>query len=200
MKAKINKIESYFQEHNGIARFSLIRKAGFHPDMLKNLEKDNKIEKIGRGLYWLISYNLGSYPDYVIVSLQSSKGVICLISALSFYGVTTEIPHFIDIAIPSGSRANRIKYPPVKFYRFSFKTWEAGIEEYDIAGHKVKIYSLAKTIADCFKFRNKIGMDVAREALKIAVTEKKISPQEIMKYAKICRVDNIIKPLLEVMI
>ena len=200
MKAKTNKIEAYLQSHGGVARFSSILKAGFHPDALRNIEKENKIEKVGRGLYRLTSYTLGSHPDYVIASLQASKGVICLISALYFHKATTEIPRVIDIAIPSGARANRIKYPPVKFYRFSPKAWEAGIEGYEIAGHKIRIYSLAKTIADCFKFRNKIGTDVAREAVKIAVTERGVKPKDIMHYAKICRVDRIIKPILETLL
>ncbi len=200
MIAKTDKIEAYLRSHGGIARFSSILKAGFHSDALKNLEKENKVEKIGRGLYRLTNYTLGSHPDYVIASLQTSKGIICLISALYFYKATTEIPRVIDIAIPSGARANRIKYPPVKFYRFSPAAWEAGIEEYEIAGHKIKIYSLAKTIADCFKFRNKIGADVARDAVKIAVTEKGIKPKDIMYYAKICRVDRIIKPILEALL
>jgi len=200
MKAKMNKIEAYFHSHGGVARFSSILKAGFHPDALKSLEKENKVEKIGRGLYRLTSYTLGSHPDYVIASLQAPKGVICLISALYFHNATIEIPHVIDIAIPSGSRANKIRHPPVKFYRFSPKAWEAGIEEHEIAGHKIRIYSLAKTIADCFKFRNKIGIDVARNAVKIAVTEKGIKPKDIMDYAKICRVDRIIKPILETML
>ena len=104
------------------------------------------------------------------------------------------------MAIPPIAHANRIKYPPVKFYRFAPKTWKSGIEERVISGYKIRIYSLAKTIADCFKFRNKIGIDVAREALKIAVTEKNIKPKEIMQYAKICRVDRIIKPILEAML
>ena len=197
---KANKIIEYIKEQGGVARFSLLRKAGFHPDTLKDLEKENKIEKIGRGLYRLSGGSLGSYPDYVLASLQSSKGVICLLSALYFHKATTEIPRFVDIAIPSGARANKIKYPPVKFYRFSPKAWEVGIAEYETAGHKIKIYSLVKTIADCFKFRNKIGIDVARDALKVAVTEKGIKPKEIMYFAKICRVDRIIKPILEAMI
>lgn len=200
MKAKTNKIEAYLQSHGGVARFSSILRAGFHPDVLKNLEKEKKVEKIGRGLYRLTSYTLGSHPDYVIASLQTSKGVICLISALYFHKATTEIPRVIDLAIPSGARANKITYPPIKFYRFSHKAWEAGIEEYEIAGHKVRIYNLAKTVADCFKFRNKIGIDVVRDAIKTAVTEKGIKPKDIMLYAKICRVDRLIKPILEAML
>ena len=104
------------------------------------------------------------------------------------------------MAIPTGARANKIEYPPVQFYRFSQSTWKTGVETHEIEGHKIKIYSLAKTIADCFKFRNRIGINVARESLKIAITEKKVKPTEIYKYAKICRVDKIVKPILEAMI
>jgi predicted transcriptional regulator of viral defense system len=106
----------------------------------------------------------------------------------------------VDIAIPRNTHANRIKYPPVRFYRFAPQVWEAGIGEHKIDGHIIRVYSLAKTIADCFKFRNKIGTNVARDALKAAITEKNIKPKEIMRYAKICRVDSIIKPILEAII
>ena len=200
MKAKTDKIIEYFKSHGGVVRFSSIRKAGFHPDVIKKNENEKKIEKIGKGLYRLVGDTIGSHPDYVIASLQTSKGVICLLSALYFYRATNEIPRAIDIAIPAGSRANKIKYPPVKFYLFSPDTWKAGVEKHEIEGHRIKIYSLEKTIADCFKFRNRIGINVAREALKIAVAEKHVKLTDIMKYAKICRVDRIIKPILETML
>jgi len=200
MKAKTDKIIEYFKRHGGVARFSSIRKAGFHPDMINKNETEQRIEKIGKGLYGLVGDTIGSHSDYVVASLQTSNGIICLISALYFYGATNEIPRFVDIAISTGSRANKIKYPPVKFYRFSPVTWKAGVEKHEIEGHKIKIYSLAKTIADCFKFRNRIGINVAREALKIAVTEKHVKLKDIMGYAKICRVDKIVKPILETML
>jgi predicted transcriptional regulator of viral defense system len=200
MKTKTDKIIGYFKSHGGVARFSSIRKAGFHPDIIRMTENDGKIEKIGKGLYRLVGDNIGSHPDYLIASLQTSKGVICLVSALYFHGATNEIPRFVDIAIPTGSRANKIKYPPVKFYRFSQNTWMAGVEKHEIEGHSVKIYGLAKTVADCFKFRSRIGLNVAREALKVAITEKKVKPKDIMEYAKMCRVDRIIKPILEAML
>jgi hypothetical protein len=103
----------------------------------------------------------------------------------------------VDIAIRRGTHADKIKYPPVRFYRFAPETWEAGIDDYEIEGHKIRVYNLAKTVADCFKFRNKIGINIARDALKEAVLEKGISPKEIMFFAKICRVDNIVKSILE---
>ena len=200
MEQKKKRMFDYFKKHGGIARFSSIMKAGFHPDTLRALEKEGKIEKIARGFYRMTHYTFGPYPDFVIASLQLPRGIVCLVSALAFHEATSEIPGHVDIAIPAGTRANRIKYPPVRFYRFSTKTWNAGIEVHQAEGHKIRVYNLAKTIADCFKFRNRIGVNVARDSLKIAVIEKGITPQNIMKYAKICRVDKIIKPILETMI
>ena len=200
MEQKAERLLNYFKTHGGIARFSSIIKSEFHPDTLSALEKEGKIEKIARGLYRVAHYTFGSYPDFVVVSLQAPRGTVCLISALAFHEATNEIPGYVDIAIPTGTRVNRIKYPPVRFYRFSVKTWNAGVEVHQVGGHKIRVYNLAKTIADCFKFRNRIGVNVARDALKIAITEKGIKPQDIMKYAKICRVHKIIKPMLETII
>lgn len=197
MESKAQKLIKFFKNKGGITRFSDILKAGFHPDSLISIEKEGKVEKLARGLYCLTDFVPSSHPDLVSASLQATRGVICLISALSFHEVTNEIPKYIDIAIVRGTHANRIKYPPVKFYQFSINTWKTGVEEHDIEGHKIKVYNLAKTIADCFKFRNKIGIDVAREAMKIAVQEKGEKPTEIIKFAKLCRVTTIIKPILE---
>ncbi|MBU0478620.1 type IV toxin-antitoxin system AbiEi family antitoxin domain-containing protein [bacterium] len=200
MQTRTQELINFLQSHDGVTRFSTILKAGFHPDSLIALEKEGKVEKIAWGLYRVANYLPGSQPDLVIVSLQAHRGIICLLSDLSFYKARSEIPKYVDLAIPQGIHANRIGYHPVRFYRFAPNAWKAGIEKHEIEGHRIKVYSLAKTIADCFKFRNKIGADVARDALKVAVTEKSIKPKEIMKYAKICRVDNIIKPILEAML
>lgn len=200
MQTRTQELINFFQRHGGVVRFSAILKAGFHPDLLTALEKEKKVEKIARGLYRVTNYIHGSHPDLVIASLQASRGVICLLSALSFYEITSEVPKYVDLAIPQGTHANRIKYPAVRFYRFAPQAWKAGIEEPEIEGYKIKIYSPAKTLADCFKFRNKIGMDIARDALKVAIAEKGVKPKEIMHYAKICRVGSIIKPILEAML
>lgn len=197
MSSKTQQLIIFFQRHGGTLRFSAILKAGFHSDSLTALEGEKKVEKIGRGLYQLTNREPDSHPDLVIACLQAPKGVVCLLSALAFHEVTNEIPKAVDLAIPRGIHANKIDYPPVKFYRFALETWKAGIEEHKIESHQIRVYSLEKTVADCFKFRNRVGLDVAREALKTAVTEKRISPKEIMRYAKICRVSNIVKPILE---
>ena len=200
MYPKSKSLTDFFQEHGGVARFSAMLKAGFHADSLASLEKEGKVEKIGRGLYRLMDHSIEAHPDLVMATLQAPRGVICLITALAFHEATDEIPRQIDIAIPRLTHANKIKYPPVKFYRFSKSSWEAGIEEHMVDGHKIRVYSLAKTIADCFKFRSKVGIDVAREALKTALDERKVKINDVMGFAKICRVDGIIKPIMEAII
>jgi len=197
MSAKTNDLMKAFRENKGILRFSRILEEGFHRKQVKALFDSGKIRRIGRGLYQLADVPAFSNPDFVSAVLQSPKSVICLISALSFHEATDEIPHRVDLAIPMSSRANKIDYPPVKYFYFSESAWKAGMETHKIDGYDVRVYDLAKTIADCFKFRNKIGFDVAQKALKVAVTEKHVRPSEIMEYAKVCRVANIIRPYLE---
>jgi len=195
-----SKLINFLKKKGGLASYAEIIDAGFHKAILKAVLNSGQIQKIDRGLYRLSDGSTLSSPDLVAVSIKIPKGIVCLLSALAFHEATNEIPHYVDIAIPRGAHANKMKYPPVRFYRFASHTWKAGIEEHEIEDHKIKVYNLAKTIADCFKFRNRIGADVARDALRVAVTEKGIKPKEIIQYAKICRVDSIVKPILEAMI
>jgi predicted transcriptional regulator of viral defense system len=197
MSTKTNELIRFFEASKGILRFARILKEGFHRKQVKVLLDAGKIRRMGRGLYQLADAPALSNPDFVSAVLQSPKSVVCLISALSFHEVTDEIPRRVDLAIPMSSRANKIDYPPVKYFYFSKAAWKAGIETHKIDGYDVRVYDLAKTIADCFKFRNKIGFDVAQKALKVAVAEKRIRPAKIMEYAKVCRVANIIRPYLE---
>jgi predicted transcriptional regulator of viral defense system len=200
MKTRKDELIQLFKKNKGVLRFSQALDAGFLRKHLKTLLDIGEIKRIGRGFYKLTNSPPLSNPDLVTVALTAPKGVICLISALSYYNATDQVPHSVYVAIPRGLRANKIDYPPVQYFRFNPKVWKSGIETYTIDGHSVKIYNLAKTIADCFKFRNKIGFDVALEALKVAITEKKVRSNEIMKFAKICRVDNVIKPYLEAIV
>ncbi|UCD15077.1 MAG: type IV toxin-antitoxin system AbiEi family antitoxin domain-containing protein [Candidatus Omnitrophota bacterium] len=200
MGFKKNELVDFLKKRGGVASYAEIIGAGFSKTHLKAGLNSGWMQKVDRGLYRLSDGTPLSNPDLVAVSIKVPKGTVCLLSALAFHEATNEIPQYVDIAIQRGAYANKIKYPPVKFYRFAPKVWKVGIEKYDIEGHEIKVYSLAKTVADCFKFRNKIGMNVARDALKVAVTEKNITPKEIMQHAKICRVDKIIKPILETML
>lgn len=197
MKIKNTKLIDFFMKRGGLAGYAEIIGAGFNKAILKSVLSSGQIQKIDRGLYRLSAGSLLANPDIVAASIKVPKGIICLLSALSFHEATSEIPRYVDIAIPRGKHANKIKYPPVKFYRFAPSIWEAGLEAHEIEGRRIRVYSLARTVVDCFKFRNKIGMDVARDALKVAVTEKGIKPKEIMRYAELCRVESIIKPILE---
>lgn len=200
MSAKKKALLKHFKKIGGLASYAAIIKAGFHNDTLQGLVSSGCIQKLDGPIYKLTELDDLENPDLVIAAIRVPKGVICLISSLAFYEVTDEIPRNVDLAIPRGTRGNKIEHPPVKYHRFSHAAWKAGIETKRIGGQDVRIYSLAKTLADCFKFRNKIGADVARDALKTALNERKVSPNEIMKYAKICRVVNVIQPILESLI
>ncbi len=200
MGKKEAELIDFLRRRGGLASYAEISKAGFNKSLLKTSLKSNRISRLDRGLYKLSEGTSISNPDLVVISIKIPRGVICLLSALAYHEATNEIPKYVDVAIPRGTHANRINYPPVRFYRLNSKAWEAGIESHEIEGHKIRIYSLAKTVADCFKFRNKIGIDLAREALKFAIVEKHTKPKEIMNYAKICRVDGLIKLLLENML
>jgi predicted transcriptional regulator of viral defense system len=131
------------------------------------------------------------------VSLRFPNAVVCLISALAFHDITTQIPHAVSVAVPRNSRVPLLDYPPVQAHRFSNNAYGSGIETHRIDGVSVKIYCPEKTLVDCFKFRNKIGMDVTLEALKLYRERKKFKPIELLDYAKICRVAMVIKPYLE---
>jgi predicted transcriptional regulator of viral defense system len=200
MGLKKAELVDFIKKKGGVVSYAEIIRAGFNKAHLKASLNSSWIQKVDRGIYKLSDGTSLSNPDLVAVSIKVPKGIVCLLSALAFHEATNEIPKYVDIAIPRGAHANKIKYPPVKFYRIAPNTWKAGIEKHEIGKHAIKVYSLAKTVVDCFKFRNKIGMNVARDALKVAVTEKNIAPKEIMQYAKICRVDKIIKPILETML
>ena len=200
MSARGDCLVELFRRCGGIAQYHDIKKAGFHNDILQSLIASGRIQKMSRSVYKLAEVDDLINPDLVIAAIKAPKGVVCLISALAFYEVTDEIPRHVDLAIPRGAHANKINHPPVKYYRFTQDAWQAGMEVQKIVGQEVRIYNLAKTIADCFKFRNKIGFDVALKALKNALSEKKVSPKEIMMYAKTCRVLKIVQPILESLI
>lgn len=197
---KESMLVKFLEKKHGVAAFSEIKNAGFHKATLKALQHSGKIEKTDRALYRLSKGEYLSNPDLVSVSIKAPRAVVCLISALYFHEATDEIPRRVDLAVSFGSRSVKIDHPPVRFYHFSKKAHEAGIEEHKIDGRTVRVYSLAKTLADCFKFRNKIGIDVARNALKEAITKRRVRPNEIMHYAEICRVHNVIRPILETLL
>ena len=165
--------------------------------MLYSLRDKGIIEQVSRGIYRLVELPPISNPDLVTVSLRFPNAVICLISALAYHDITTQIPHVVSMAVPRNSRIPSLDYPPIQVHRFSNEAYNSGIEKHLIDGVPVRIYSSAKTLADCFKFRNKIGMDVALEALKLYKTRKNFNLGELFKYANSCRVAKVMRPYLE---
>jgi predicted transcriptional regulator of viral defense system len=155
------------------------------------------IEAIARGLYRLRDMPPLGNPDLVSVALKVPRGVICLISALNFHEMTTQVPHAVHIALIPGTEPPRLEYPPVRISWFSGRVFTEGIENHNIDDVPVRLYGPEKTLADCFKHRNKIGIDVAVEALKLYRKRKPLRADELVRYAKVCRVEKVMRPYLE---
>lgn len=196
-KEIIKKALSVFENRGGILRTSEALSAGIHPRTLYKLMDDGYLTKLDRGLYMLAVDSPLSNPDIAIVAARVPNAKICLLSALDFHEMTKEIPHKVHIAIARTQRDPKIDYPPIEVYRFTDESFTEGVEKHEIDGQTIQVYNPAKTIADCFKFRNKIGKQIALEALQTGLYQKKIAVKEILKYAKICRVEKILKPYLE---
>ena len=186
-----------FRKHGGQLRMSEAIAHGITRYMLYSLRDRGIIEQVSRGIYRLVELPPISNPDLVTVSLRFPNAVICLISALSYHNITTQIPHVISVAVPRDSRIPSLEYPPVQAHRFSNEAYNSGIENHSIDGVPVKIYTPEKTLADCFKFRNKIGMDVVIEALKLYKSRQQFNLEKLLTYAEVCRVKNIMTPYLE---
>ena len=192
-----DKIKELFLAQGGYLRMSQAMKAGISRYTFYALRDQGLFVQESRGLYRLSEPSAYPYPDIAIVSLRCSKAVLCLVSALSFYGVTTQIPKEVSIALPRGTRTPTIQYPPLRAHFFSKASYEAGIEEYKVEGIQIKVYSLEKTIVDCFKFRNRIGMDVFLEAIRLCKTTGNLHPSRLSEFARICGVEKAITPYLE---
>lgn len=157
-------------------------------------------ERIGHGLYASVILPPGPHHSLLEVARQSPRAVVCLLSALRFHEVTTETPSEVWIALPRNARAPRMETVRIKAIRLSDGAFTEGIEECRIEGVSLKVYSVAKTVADCFKFRNQIGTNVALEALRDAWRSKKATADELWHHAKVCRVANIMRPYLEAVV
>jgi predicted transcriptional regulator of viral defense system len=189
--------EKIFRRHGGRLHMSEALRAGITRHMLYSLRDKGIIERLSRGVYQLMELAPISNPDLVTISLRFPNAVICLVSALAYHDITTQIPHSISVAVPRSSRMPRLDSPPIDAHRFSDEAYDSGIEEHRIDGVPVRVYSPEKTLADCFKFRNKIGMDIVLEALRLYRTRRKPNYRDLLKYARICRVERIMRPYLE---
>lgn len=174
-----------------------LQSLGISPASLYWLHEQGKVIRVGRGLYKLPEGEFTEQHSLAIASKRISHGVVCLLSALSFHEIGTQLPFEIWMAIDRKARRPKIDYPTMRFVRFSGHALTTGVEKHQIEGVVVSIYSPAKTVADCFKYRNKIGIDIAIEALRDCRRLRKCSEQDLWYFAKVCRVDNIMKPYFE---
>lgn len=193
MNKKDERIYEVFRTRKGFARTKDIIAAGIHRRDIKRARDEEQIIRVKRGLYRLSEIPLISNQGFIDLARAVPEGVICLLSALSYYELTTFSPSVISMAICRGSRRPKIEYPPVEFYHFSRKQFESGIDEVKIKGHKVRIYSPERTICDCFRYRNKLGLDIAKEGLSEYLKCKDRNLEKLLEYAEICRV----RPLLQ---
>ena len=197
MKSDIEKEVIKLAQEKGILRPRDLESSGIARIYLTRLIKKGLLIKLGPGLYSTTNNEPTNEHTIAQVCKRIPEGVICLLSALQFHEITTQQANKVWIAIDMKSRHPQISTLPVKVLRFSKSALTDGIEEHSIEGIQVKVYNIAKTVADCFKYRNKIGLEVALEALRECRRERKCSNDELWSYAKICRVTNVIRPYME---
>ena len=165
--------------------------------VLTRLTAAGLLDRVGRGLYRLPGFQSSEHESLAIVAAKVPQAVFCLLTALQFHELTTQLPQQVWIAMPRGSHAPRIEYPPIKMVQMAGETYAAGVETVERDGVQLRVYGVAKTVVDCFKHRNKIGADVALEALKEARASNKGSSRELWHYAKLCRMTKLMRPYLE---
>jgi predicted transcriptional regulator of viral defense system len=186
-----------FRRAGGMLRTGQALRVGVHQRDLYALRDAGDLESLSRGVYRLADLPPLADPDLVTVATRVPKAVIALISALHIHGLTTQIPHHVNIALPRGTARPRLDWPPLRIYRMSGAMFTSGIETHQRDGVPIRVYGAAKTVADCFKFRSRIGVDVALEALRTGLAEHKFTPAQIVRAARLCRVDVVIRPYLE---
>ena len=191
------KAKTLFLKQGGILKTKEAIRVGIHPRTLYEMLNAGVLERLNRGLYRLADLPPLGNPDLVSVSLKVPHGVICLISALHYHDITTQIPHEIYLALERGTEPPRLDHPPIRIFWFTGRAFAEGVEMHKIDGIPIHIYSPEKTVVDCFKYRNKIGLDVAIEALRECWRNRRCTMDQLWYYAKICRVTNVMRPYLE---
>jgi len=181
----------------GTARSHELVASGTTRSQLSRMVATGQLQRVARGLYALPDYESGEHGALVTVAKRAPGVLFCLLTALRIHELTTQAPFEIWIAIGNKEYPPRLDHPPLRTVRFSEAALKAGVEKHRVDGTEVRVTSVAKTVADCFKFRNKIGLDVALEALREARRAKKTTADELWRYAKIDRVTNVMRPYLE---
>ena len=196
-RSKLEEAEALFREHGGTLRTGQALALGVHPRTLYAMRDAGTIEPLSRGLYRLAGLPPLGNPDLVGVSLRAPDAVVCLVSALAFHEITTQIPHEVYIALRRGAYPPDLDHPPLRVFWFTGPAYTEGAESHSIDGAPVRIYGPEKTLADCFKYRNKIGMDTVLEALRLYRQRGRMDVDGLVRFARICRVEKIMRPYLE---
>jgi predicted transcriptional regulator of viral defense system len=186
-----------FAKQAGILRVRDVTTMGFHPENLRRLASEGLVTRAARGVYYLADADITEHHTLAEVCKRVPGGVICLLSALRFHDLTTQSPWDVWLAIDRKARKPRLEYPTLRIARFSGPALTEGVEAHRIEGVTVKVFSPAKTVVDCFKYRNKIGLDVALEAIKDYLRAHRGGMDDLWRFARICRVANVMRPYLE---
>jgi predicted transcriptional regulator of viral defense system len=189
-----------FARTRPLFRAADVAEQGIHTQWLTRLVQQGVLERITRGQYRWTEAEVTENHGLILVATAVPKGVVCLLSALQFHGIGTQLPHQVWIALDPRTRKPALSYPPLRVVRFSGQALTAGLEHHRLEGGEVKIYGLAKTLADCWKYRHKIGLDVALEALRDAWQQQRLDLRELDRYARICRVQRVMQPYLEAIV
>ena len=197
MPTATEQARAVIREMGGALRTGEALRAGIHPRTLYALRDSGELEQISRGVYRLAELPPLTDPDLVAVAKRIPHGVVCLISALAMHELTTQIPHAVHIAVERGTRCPALNHPPLRVFLFSGAAFTAGVDERSIDGVPVRVYDAEKTLADCFKFRHRLGLDVATEALRMYRRRRGANLQRVYEYAQVCRVARVIRPYLE---
>ena len=177
-----------------------LRSHGWSPQLLLKLHRTGQLQRVARGLYSLPDSEITEHQSLVEVCRRVPKAVVCLLSALQFHEIGTQLPHDVWISLPEGTQTPAIDYPSLRIVRLRGAAYSEGVETVMEHGSAIRIYSVAKTITDCFKFRHKVGLDVALEALKEAWRQGKLNLDEVTRYATINRVARVMQPYLETIV
>jgi predicted transcriptional regulator of viral defense system len=181
----------------GILRPVQLKHVGIPPEVLARLTASGQLQRVGRGLYRLTGAPVSELESLSTIAVKVPQAVFCLLTALQIHELTTQLPRQVWIAMPQGSHTPKMDYPPVKMVQMTGAAFSEGIEVIQADQVSLRVYGVAKTVADCFKHRNKIGLDIAIEALRDALAQKKASANDLWRFAKICRVANVMRPYLE---
>ena len=186
--------------HRRVLGAADVRQHGWPPQLLLRLYQAGKLQRVARGLYSLPTVEVTEHQAVLEVCQRVPKAVLCLLSALQLHEIGTQMPYEVWIALPEGTQTPALDYPTLRIARLRGAAYSEGIETMIEQGVPIRVYSVAKTVTDCFKFRNKVGLDVALEALKDAWRKRKITMAEVNHFAKINRVEKVMQPYLEAVV